>query len=75
MQQEIGNLEFVHCVHFEYIDSLKIDSAKYMSVFDDSCEEICNSEVTVDFVTAGRHRGLSAFYIQHNLFHPSKLGR
>ena len=25
--------------------------------------------------TAGRHRGLSAIYIKHNLFHQSKLGR
>ena len=44
-------------------------------IFDDSCEEICNSKAFVDIATAGRHRGLSTIYIKHNLFHQSKLGR
>ena len=44
-------------------------------MFDDSCEEICNSKAFVDISTAGRRRGLSAIYIKHNLFHHSKLGR
>ena len=44
-------------------------------MFDDSCEEICNSKAFVDNATAGRHRGLSTIYIKHNLFHQSKLGR
>ena len=34
-----------------------------------------NSKAFVDVATAGRHRGLSAIYIKHNLFHHSKLGR
>ena len=46
-----------------------------MLLFDDSCEEICNSKALVDIATAGRHRGLSTIYIKHNLFHQSKLGR
>ena len=46
-----------------------------MLIFDDSCEEICNSKAFVDITTAGRHRGLSTNYIKHNLFHQSKLGR
>ena len=75
MQKEIENLEFVQGVNFEFIDSLKNNGTKYSSIFDDSCEEICNSKAFVDIATAGRHRGLSTIYIKHNLFHQSKLGR
>ena len=46
-----------------------------MLIFDDSCEDICNSKACVDIATAGRHRGLRTIYIKHNLFHQSKLGR
>ena len=46
-----------------------------MLIFDDSCEEICNSKAFVDIATTGRHRGLSTISIKHNLFHQSKLGR
>ena len=48
---------------------------KKLKMFDDSCEEICNSKASVDIATAGRHRGLSTIYIKQNLFHQSKLGR
>ena len=75
MQKEIENLEFVQGVNFEFIDSLKNNATKYLLIFDDSCEEICNSKAFVDIATAGRHRGLSTIYIKHNLFHQSKLGR
>ena len=46
-----------------------------MLIFDDSCEEICNSKASFDIATAGRHRGLSTICIKQNLFHQSKLGR
>ena len=75
MQKEIENLEFVQGVNFECIDSLKNNGTEYLLIFDDSCEEICNSKAFVDIATAGRHRGLSTNYIKHNLFHQSKLGR
>ena len=75
MQKEIKNLEFVQGVKFELIDSLKNNGTKYLLIFDDSCEKICNSKAFVDIATAGRHRGLSTIYIKHNLFHQSKLGR
>ena len=75
MQKEIENLDFVQGVNFEFIDSLKNDGTKYLLIFDDSCEEICNSKDSVDSATAGRHRGLSTIYIKHNLFHQSKLER
>ena len=75
MQKEIENLEFVQGGNFEFIDSLKNNGTKYLLIFDDSCEEICNSKAFVDIATAGRHRGLSTIYIKHNLFHQSKLGR
>ena len=75
MQKEIENLEFVQGVNFEYFDSLKNNGTKYLLIFDDYCEETCNSKAFVDIVTAGRHRCLSTFYIKHNIFHQSKLGR
>ena len=75
MQKEIENLEFVHGVNFEFIDSLKNNGTKYLLIFDNSCEEICKSKAFVDIATAVRHRGLSTIYIKHNLFHQSKLGR
>ena len=75
MQKEIENLEFVQGVNFELIDSVKNNGTKYLLIFDDSCEEICNSKAFVDIATAGRHRGLSTIYIKHILFHQSKLGR
>ena len=75
MQKEIENLEFGRGVNFEFIDSLKNNGTKYLLIFDDSCGEICNSKAFADIATAGRHRGLSTIYIEHNLFHQSKLGR
>ena len=75
MQKEIENLEFVQGVNFEFFDSLKNNGTKYLLIFDDFCEDICNSKAFVDIATAGRHRGLSTIYIKHNLFHRSKLGR
>ena len=75
MQKNIEKLEFVHGVNFEFIDSLKNNGTKYLLIFDDSCEVICNSKAFVDIATTGRHRGLSIIYIKHNLFHQSKLGR
>ena len=75
MQKEIETLEFLRGVNFEFIDSLKNNGTKYLLIFDDSCEEICNSKAFVDIATAGRHRGLSTMYIKRNLFHQSKLGR
>ena len=48
---------------------------KHLLKFDDSCEEILKSKQFVKVATAGRHMGLNAKFIKHNLFHPSKLGR
>ena len=42
MQKEIENREFVRGVSFEFIDSLKNNGTKYLLIFDNSCEEICN---------------------------------
>ena len=75
MQKEIESLEFVRGVNFEFFDSLKINGTKYLLIFDDSCEDICNSKSFVDIATAGRPCGLSTIYIKHNLFQQSKLGR
>ena len=73
--ENLENLEFVQGVNFEFNNSLKNHGKEYLLVFEDSCEDICNSEAFVDIATAGRHRGLSTIYIRHNLFHQSKQGR
>ena len=77
MGKEIQNFEFVlvQDVNFEYIDSVKNKGTKYSILFDDSCEEICNSKAFVGIATAGRHPRSSTIYIDHNLFHRSKRGR
>ena len=73
MQKEIENLEFVQGVNLEFIDSLKNNVTKNLLIFDNSCEEICNSKALLDIATAVRHRGLSTIYIKHNLFHQLQL--
>ena len=75
MQKEIENLEFVRGVNFEFLDSLKNNGTKYLLIFDDYCEKICNSNAFVDIAIAWRHRGLSTIYIKHKLFHQSRLER
>ena len=75
MKKEIEKLRFVRGVNFECIESLKNNGTKYLLIFDDSCEEICDSKAFVDIATAERHRGLSRIYIIHNFFHQSKLRR
>ena len=75
MQKHIENLDFVQGINFEFIDSLKNNGTKYLLIFDNSCEEICNSKAFFDIATTGRHRALSTIYIKHKLFHKSKLRR
>ena len=53
MQKEIENLEFVQGVNFEFIDSLKNNGTKYVLIFDDSCEEICNSKALLTLPPLG----------------------
>ena len=75
MQKQVDNLEFVQGVYFEFVESVKNKSAKYLIIFDDSLAEICNSKAFVDIGTAGRHREFSSIYTEHNLFHQRKVGR
>ena len=75
IQKEIENLKFVHGVKFEVVDSLKNSGKKFSLIFDDFCENICNSKAFVDFAATERHLGLSTVYIEPNLFHQGKLGR
>ena len=53
MQKEIENLEFVQGKKFEFIDSSKNNSTKYLLLFDDSCEEICYSKAFVELRALG----------------------
>ena len=66
MQKENKILEFVQGVNFEFIDSLRNNGTKFLSIFDNSFEKICKSKDFVDIATAGRHRILSTIYIEHN---------
>ena len=75
MQKKFDNLEFVRGVNFEFIDSLKNNGTKYLLIFDDSCEKICNSKDFVDIATARRHLALTIIYIKHKLFQKSNIGR
>ena len=75
MPKKFENLEFVCGLNFEIIDSLKNNGTKFLLIFDNSSEKICNSKAFVHIATARRHRGLSTIYIKHNFFHQSKLGR
>ena len=75
MQTKIENLVFVRGVNFEFIASLKDNGTNWLLIFDDSCDDICNSKAIVDIAAAGRLQGLSKIYIKHNLFHQSKLRR
>ena len=69
------NPKLIQGVDFELIENLPNNGTKYLLIFDDSCEEISNSQQFVKVATAGRHRGLNTIYIKHNFFHQSKLGR
>ena len=73
MQKETDNLEFVQGKNFEILDSSKNNGTKYLLIFDNSCEKICNSTAFVDISFAGREYELSTIYIKPNLFHQSKL--
>ena len=75
MQEEIKNLQFVWGVNFELVFSLKNIGAKYLIIFNDSCDGICNSKTFVDFHSAGKHRGLGIMYNTHNFVHHSKIGQ
>ena len=73
-KKEFQKLGFVRGVNFEFIDSLKNNGTQYLLIFDNSCEEICNSKAVFGFGSAGSHRGLSTIHTKNNLFHQSKLG-
>ena len=68
MLKETENIELVQGVSFDFIDSLEINGTKYLLIFDDSCQEICNSREFEKIAVAGTDRGLSAIYIKHNFF-------
>ena len=55
MQKVIEVLENVQGVNFEFIDSLKKNSTKYLLSGDNSCEELRNSKRFVDIATDGRN--------------------
>ena len=75
MQKVTYKLEFVQVVNFEFVNSFKDNGTKYLLSFDDSCEDIWNSNAFVDSATAGSHRELTTNCNKQNLFDQSKLER
>ena len=63
--REIENIEFVQGVKLDLIDSLDNNGTNYLLIFDESCQEICNSRDFEKIAAAGRHRPLSTLYIKH----------
>ena len=72
--ESIHSLIFFQLLSFQFVDPFRKNGAKYLLVFDNSSEKICNSKTFLDEATAGRYRRLSVFYMNHNLVHQSKLG-
>ena len=59
MLKAIETIEFLQGVNFDFIDSLENNGTKYPLIFDDSCQEVCNSREFEKIAVARRHRGLS----------------
>ena len=57
-----------------FFESLKNDDTKYLLIFHDSYEQICNSTTFVEKATTGGRCGLRTIYIKHMLCHQSQLG-
>jgi hypothetical protein len=60
------------------IDALQPDEAStdnYLCLFDDSQQTTANSQNMIDVITKGRHRGISAWVIWHQIFPRSRYGR
>ena len=51
MQKEIQKFEFVQGVNFEFTNSSKNNNTKYLLIFDNSCEQTCNSKGFFDITT------------------------
>ena len=56
MTAEIQNLDFVACLDFDTINSLRKDGTNYFSIFDESYKEYTKSEDFDKVATAGRHK-------------------
>ena len=74
MQKEIENLEFVRGVNFEFIDSLKNNGTKNPLIFDDSCQESCNSKKMLILLLLANVVGWVLFTISTTSFIKAKLG-
>ena len=75
ISKNIKNIHFIQGVDFELIHSLHNNGAKYLLIFDNSCEEISSSKDFVKIAKAGRHKGLRTIFINHKVFHHSRLGK
>ena len=64
MQDKIEDIEFLPCLEFEMIKNLE----KYLLVFDDSGEEICQDKEFVKLAVSGRHKKVNCIFVKHNLF-------
>ena len=74
-QSKPDNREFFQWVFFEFIDSFKKQRCKVPFNLWRSMWKKINSKAFVDTAIAGKHRGLSTYHTEHNLFHQSKPGQ
>ena len=55
MQKQNDSLEFFQRVHFEFSESFKNNSTKYLVIFDNSCEEIGDPNHTHKLSVLGKY--------------------
>ena len=72
---EIENLEIVQCVIFENIDSLKKQRCKILVTNWQFMWRYLQVKNVYWYCHCRKQGGLRNFYIEHNLFHRSRLGR
>ena len=54
------------------VKDLTLSNDKRLLIFDDSCEELLDSSAFLTIATAGRHKGLHAVYVKHNIYQKGK---
>ena len=67
-QMQRTNLNFIQGVDFELFENLPSSRTKYLSIFDDSCEERSKIEQFVKDATARKHKETNTIYHKQNLF-------
>ena len=70
MEQKLGVI-LKKYANLEFLNNLE----NFLSIIDDSCEEIYNDKEIVQLATAGRHKNIKVIFIKHNHYQQSKWSR